>query len=79
MQESRHLVVDVKEETDTKEIPPCMILKSDGATLYHTTDLATIVERMKLFNPDHILYITDKRQELILNSIPLCQEDKAGK
>ena len=37
------LVVDVKEETDTKEIPPCMILKSDGASLYTTTDLATIV------------------------------------
>lgn len=58
------LIVDVKEETDTKEIPPFMILKSDGATLYSTTDLATIVERMKLFNPNHILYITDKRQEL---------------
>ena len=40
------LVVDVKEDTDTKEIPPCMILKSDGASLYNTTDLATIVERM---------------------------------
>lgn len=58
------LIVDVKEETDTKEIPPFMVLKSDGATLYSTTDLATIVERMKLFNPDRILYITDKRQEL---------------
>ena len=41
------LVVDVKEETDTKEVPPCMILKSDGAALYTTTDLATIVERME--------------------------------
>ena len=39
------LVVDVKEETDTKEIPPCMILKSDGASLYDTTDLATLVQR----------------------------------
>ncbi|MDE6167671.1 MAG: arginine--tRNA ligase, partial [Acetatifactor sp.] len=43
------LVVDVKEETDTKEIPPCMILKSDGASLYNTTDLATIMERMRLY------------------------------
>ena len=58
------LVVDVKEETDTKEIPPCMLLKSDGASLYTTTDLATIVERMKLFQPDEILYVVDKRQEL---------------
>ena len=58
------LVVDVKEDTDTKEIPPCMLLKSDGASLYTTTDLATIVERMKLFDPDEILYVVDKRQEL---------------
>ena len=58
------LVVDVKEESDTKEIPPCMILKSDGASLYTTTDLATIVEREKLFHPDEILYVVDKRQEM---------------
>lgn len=58
------LVVDVKEEGDTKEIPPCMLLKSDGASLYTTTDLATIVERMKLYHPDEILYVVDKRQEL---------------
>lgn len=58
------LVVDVKEETDTKEIPPCMLLKSDGASLYTTTDLATIVERMKLYHPDEIIYVVDKRQEM---------------
>lgn len=58
------LVVEVKEESDTKEIPPCMILKSDGASLYDTTDLATIVERMKLYNPEEIIYVVDKRQEL---------------
>ena len=58
------LVVDVKKETDTKEIPPCIILKSDGSSLYATTDLATIVERVKLFNPDAITYVVDKRQEL---------------
>ena len=58
------LVVDVKEETDTKEIPPCMILKSDGAALYDTTDLATLVEREKCYHPDEVIYMTDKRQEL---------------
>ena len=52
------------EETDTKEIPPCMILKSDGASLYNTTDLATIVQRMEDFHPDEIIYVVDKRQEL---------------
>jgi arginyl-tRNA synthetase len=66
------LVVEVKEDTDTKEIPPCMILKSDGATLYSTTDLATIVERMKLFSPDRIIYMTDKRQELYFETIFRC-------
>lgn len=58
------LVVDVKEETDTKEIPPCMILKSDGAALYDTTDLATLIEREKLYQPDEVIYVVDKRQEL---------------
>lgn len=58
------LVVDVKEETDAKEIPPCMILKSDGASLYSTTDLATMVWRMQDYNPDGMIYLTDKRQEL---------------
>lgn len=58
------LVVDVKEDTDTKEIPPCMILKSDGAALYDTTDLATLIEREKLYQPDEVIYVVDKRQEL---------------
>lgn len=58
------LVVDVKEDTDTKEIPPCMILKSDGASLYNTTDLATIVWREEDYDPDEIIYVVDKRQEL---------------
>ncbi len=66
------LVVDVKEETDTREIPPCMILKSDGAALYPSTDLATIIERMKLFHPDHIIYVTDKRQELHFETVFRC-------
>ncbi|MDR0948047.1 MAG: arginine--tRNA ligase [Lachnospiraceae bacterium] len=66
------LVVDVKEPTDTKEIPPCMILKSDGAALYPTTDLATILERMNLYNPDEIIYMTDKRQDLYFEQIFRC-------
>lgn len=66
------LVVDVKEETDTKEVPPCMILKSDGASLYNTTDLATIMERMRLYHPDEIIYITDKRQDLYFDQVFRC-------
>ena len=66
------LVVDVKEETDTKEIPPCMILKSNGATLYNTTDLATIVERRKLFDPKKIIYVVDKRQGLYFEQVFRC-------
>ncbi len=66
------LVVDVKEETDTKEIPPCMILKSDGASLYNTTDLATIKERMETWNPAEIIYVVDKRQELYFTQVFRC-------
>lgn len=66
------LVVDVKEETDTKEVPPCMILKSDGASLYNTTDLATILERMEEIKPDHIIYVVDKRQELYFEQVFRC-------
>lgn len=58
------LVVDVKEETDTKEIPPCIILKSDASALYATTDLATLIDRMETMHPDKVLYVVDKRQEL---------------
>ena len=66
------LVVDVKEETDTKEIPPCMILKSDGASLYNTTDLATIQDRMETYAPDELIYLTDKRQELYFEQVFRC-------
>lgn len=71
------LVVDVKEETDAKEIPPCIILKSDGASLYATTDLATMVERMKIYQPDELLYLTDKRQEMHFIQVFRCAK-KAG-
>ncbi|MCI9487643.1 MAG: arginine--tRNA ligase [Lachnospiraceae bacterium] len=66
------LVVDVAEETDSKEVPPCILLKSDGATLYSTTDLATLVEREKLFAPDRILYVVDKRQSLHFTQVFRC-------
>jgi len=49
------LVVDVKDISDTKDVPPCILIKSDGSTLYSTTDLATIIERMELYNPDEII------------------------
>ena len=71
------IVVDVKEDTDTKEVPPCMILKSDGAALYTTTDLATIEERMENYQPDEILYVVDKRQEMHFIQVFRCAR-KAG-
>ena len=71
------IVVDVKEDTDTKEVPPCMILKSDGAALYTTTDLATIEERMENNQPDEILYVVDKRQEMHFIQVFRCAR-KAG-
>ena len=58
------LVVDIAEETDSKELPPCIIRKSDGAALYATSDLGTIIEREKEYQPSKYIYITDKRQEL---------------
>ena len=58
------LIVDVMEDSDKREVPPCIILKSDGAALYQTTDLGTILMRMQDYDPDEIIYVTDKRQEL---------------
>ncbi|MBQ6999626.1 MAG: arginine--tRNA ligase [Oscillospiraceae bacterium] len=58
------LVIPVAEESDKKEVPPCILVKSDGSAIYATTDLATMVQRMQDFKPDEMLYITDKRQAL---------------
>ena len=58
------LVVDITEDTDAKELPPCIVRKSDGAALYATSDLGTIIEREKELKPVKYIYITDKRQEL---------------
>ena len=66
------LVVDVAREDDKKEIPPCMILKSDGAAMYDTTDLATILQRTLDFQPDSIIYVVDKRQELHFEQVFRC-------
>lgn len=58
------MVVDVALDTDTKELPPCIVRKTDGAALYATSDLATIIEREKVYSPDKYIYVADKRQEL---------------
>ncbi len=58
------LVIRVAEETDKKEVPPCILIKSDGSAIYATTDLATMVQRMRDWQPDKMLYVTDKRQAL---------------
>jgi arginyl-tRNA synthetase len=58
------MVVDVAEEGDKKELPPCIVKKSDGAALYATSDLGTIIQREEDFHPDEYIYVADKRQEL---------------
>lgn len=58
------LVVDIAQETDSKELPPCIVRKSDGAALYATSDLGTIIQREEDFQPDAYIYVADKRQEL---------------
>ena len=63
------LVFPVAEEGDKKEIPPCILVKSDGAAIYATTDLATMVQRMQDWAPDKMLYVTDKRQNLHFEQI----------
>ena len=57
-------IINVKEDSDKKEIPPLLFKKSNGGYLYASTDLATIYERVEKYNPDHILYVVDNRQEL---------------
>ena len=58
------LVVDISKEDDTKELPPCIVRKSDGAALYATSDIATIIQREQDYKPNHYIYVADKRQEL---------------
>ena len=65
-------MVDVSEESDTKEIPPCIILKSDGASLYSTTDLATLVMREEENHPDQVIYLADARQSMHFTQVFRC-------
>ena len=62
-------IVDVKEDTDKVDIPPCIIQKSDGAYLYATSDLGTIWQRKKDFNPDEIIYVVDARQSMYFTQV----------
>ena len=62
-------VIPVEEETDKKEVPPCILVKSDGSSIYATTDLATMVQRMQDWKPEKMLYVTDKRQNLHFEQI----------
>lgn len=71
------LVVEVQEDSDKKEIPPLLFKKSNGAYLYASTDLATLYQRKKDYNPDHVLYITDLRQSLHFEQV-FRVSDKAG-
>lgn len=66
------LVVDVKEESDSQPIPPCIVLKSDGSAIYETTDLATLVQREKDFHPERVMYVVDKRQFLHFERVFRC-------
>lgn len=66
------LVVDVSEEQDSREIPPCMILKSDGAALYDTTDLATLIWREADYHPKSVIYVVDKRQQMHFTQVFRC-------
>ncbi|QAA33653.1 arginine--tRNA ligase [Clostridium manihotivorum] len=66
------LIIDVAEPEDKKPIPPFILLKSDGAVLYSTTDLATIYERVMLYKPDLIMYVVDKRQSLHFEQVFRC-------
>ena len=62
-------VIPVAEDSDKKEMPPCILVKSDGSSIYATTDIATIVQRMQDWKPDKMLYVTDKRQNLHFEQI----------
>jgi len=63
-------VVEVASEEDNAPMPPCLIQKSNGASLYATTDIATILMRNKMYkNVDRIEYVTDARQKLHFNQV----------
>ena len=63
------LVCDVKNDNDNRPMPPLMVIKKDGATIYGTRDLGTIYSRVERFHPDEIWYFTDERQSLYFEQI----------
>ena len=63
------LVCDVKKDGDNCPMPPLMVIKKDGASIYGTRDLGTIYSRIERFNPDEIWYLTDERQSLYFEQI----------
>ena len=63
------LVIDVAKEDDKKEMPPLLYIKTDGATIYATRDLATIYSRVKRFDPNEIIYVVDDRQGLYFEQV----------
>ena len=70
-------VIDVSKENDSKELPPLIYQKSNGAYLYGTTDMAAIYERAKLYKPNYILYVVDARQSLHFNQVfRACEKSK---
>ena len=62
-------VIDIAKEDDKVEIPPLIVIKNDGSTIYATRDLATIYERVKVYDPDEIWYVVDARQSLYFEQV----------
>lgn len=63
------LIIDVEKESDTKTVPPCIIRKSDGASLYATSDLATMIQRTQDYHPQEVIYVADNRQDMHFTQI----------
>ena len=62
-------VIDVKREDDKIEFPPLIVIKNDGSSIYATRDLATIYNRINLYNPDEIWYVVDMRQSMYFEQV----------
>ena len=63
------LICDVSKDDDNKPMPPLLVIKSDGATIYATRELGTIYSRISRFNPDEIWYVVDERQGLYFEQV----------
>jgi len=71
------LIIRVEEENEKKDVPPVMLLARTGAVLYHTTDLATLIDRKAENNPDHIVYVVDQRQAGRISRAKICRSAKS--